>query len=81
MHRTTIMLPPELKTRANRRAREMGLSFGEFVRRCLAAQLSGVGGEQRAEDLLFADQEVFTGEAPTDLAEHHDRYLYGDEAR
>src|SRR5437870_11385071 len=31
--RTTVVLPPPLKQRAVARAREQGISFGEFVRR------------------------------------------------
>jgi hypothetical protein len=76
MQRTTIMLPNDLKARALRRAKELGVSFGEFVRESLSAQLSRA--DQNADDPLFADQAVFEEEAATDVATDHDRYLYGD---
>ena len=33
---------------------------------------------RQISDPLFADEEVFTGEAPEDLSLKHDDYLYGD---
>lgn len=77
MHRTTLMLPPDLKGRAQQQAREQGVSLGEFVRRAIESQLNGSGAVLRAADSLFADA-VFTGDAPADSAAEHDRYLYGD---
>jgi hypothetical protein len=77
MQRTTIMLPPDLKRRAQQRAYADGISLGELIRRSLE---SAVAEPQRTrgEDPLFADSQVFTGDAPTDLAGDHDRHLYGD---
>jgi hypothetical protein len=77
MHRTTLMLPPDLKTRAQSRAREMGISFGELVRQALESELSAPPG-RRDDDPLFADVAVFGGEAPADLSAAHDRYLYDE---
>ena len=72
------MLPPELRNRAERRARQLGISFGELVRRTLAAALEGNGaGEIR--DPLFSDDAVFRGDAPSDASSRHDDYLYGRE--
>lgn len=34
----------------------------------------------RAADPLFSDDAVFTDDAPADLAQHHDRYLYAEQA-
>ncbi|HET6878852.1 MAG TPA: hypothetical protein VFI31_01780 [Pirellulales bacterium] len=78
MQRTTIMLPNDLRARAQRRARELGMSLGQFIRESLAAKLGG--GENEAEDPLFADDAAFAGEVPDDLARNHDRYLYNDKA-
>ena len=78
MHRTTIMLPRDLKVRAERRAREEGVSLGEFVRRSVARSLGRP--EEIAEDPLFADQQVYDGETPATYAADHDDHLYGDDA-
>ena len=78
MHRTTLMLPSDLKIQAQQQARMQGVSLGEFIRRAIEAQLRGSGAAQRAADPLFADGAVFTGDAPADSAAEHDRYLYGD---
>ena len=42
MKRTTVMLPPELKARAMRSARERGISFGELLRRSLRAAIEEI---------------------------------------
>ncbi len=78
MHRTTLMLPPELKIQAQRQAREQEVSFGEFIRQAIESKLKGSGADRRAEDPMFADLQVFRGDAPSDSAENHDDYLYGD---
>jgi len=80
MHRTTLMLPPELKSQAQKQARKLGISLGELIRRALAAELSSAGRERRAEDPLFSDGAVFRGQVPADLARDHDRYLYDEPA-
>jgi hypothetical protein len=77
MHRTTVMLPSELKNSAQHRAEEMGISLGELIRKLLENELRGTTQERRAADPLFTAG-IFTGPAPTDLAENHDDYLYGD---
>ncbi len=79
MHRTTIMLPPDLKARAQRRAQELGVSFGELMRQALESELAASQGRTRGDDPLFADDAIFSGEAPADLSENHDRYLYDEQ--
>lgn len=80
MERTTVMLPPKLKLRAKRKAKAMGISFGELVRESLAAGLlAGNGGKKR--DPFFGDCAVWQGKTPSDLSLNHDEYLYGDMAR
>lgn len=77
MKRTTIMLPQSLRIRAIERARGMGISLGELIRKSLEIILSSTGNIV-PYDPLFDDNEFFTGEAPKDLSKNHDYYLYGD---
>lgn len=79
MQRTTLMLPPDLKARAQQHARGLGISLGELVRRALESELTDAGPDDRASDILFADDAVYTGPGPRDLAAEHDRYLYDEE--
>lgn len=51
MTRTTLILPPSLRARAKHLARQEGLSFGEFMRRALAAAVAA--REASARDPLF----------------------------
>lgn len=79
MTRTTVMLPEDLKLRAQERARERGIPFAELVREALEARL-GTPAERRDDDPLFAEAPVYDGPAPADLAASHDRYLYEGDA-
>ncbi len=72
------MLPEELRRRAYRRARECRVSLGEVIRESLEAALPPPP-QTPADDPLFADDAVFRGRAPRDLASAHDRYLYRGE--
>ena len=76
MKRTTIMLPQDLKTRAERQAREDGLSLGELVRRSLERSLAQPASV--AEDPIFGDDATWAGEVPAGYAADHDDHLYGD---
>ena len=76
MQRTTILLPADLKAKALRRAREQGLSLGEFLRRALEAALAGPGETPSKADPLFSDVSVYDGSVPADLAANHDDYVY-----
>ena len=76
MERTTIMIPSDLKRKALLRARKMGISFGELVRRALEEVLSNER-EESESDPFFSDKAVFKGAAPGDIAEKHAHYLYG----
>lgn len=77
MHRTTIMLPAALKTRALREAELQKISLGEFIRRSLALSIRQPQ-KPHQQDPLLADDAVFRGPVPRDLSRHHDHYLYGD---
>ena len=78
MDRTTIMLPPELKTRASNQAKKMKISLGQYIREALKESLDSGNRPGVDEDSLFMDNAVFNGPTPEDLASDHDRYLYGD---
>ncbi|MGH7128318.1 MAG: CopG family transcriptional regulator, partial [Planctomycetaceae bacterium] len=83
MEKTTVLLPPELKARATRWAKEKGVSLGEVIREALAALVARPPARQepgqrpRSEDPFFKDHEVWDGEGPTDISVNHDKYLYG----
>jgi hypothetical protein len=70
-----VPFPEDLREQAESAARERGLTLDEFVRLCVSKSVT----QNIAADPLFADKEVFVGEAPTDLAKNHDRYLYENE--
>jgi len=71
------MLPSELHERAARYAARRRISLGHLIRSSLQTAI-----EQRDEaperDPLWADDEVFRGRTPRDLARHHDRHLESD---
>lgn len=75
MNRTTIMLPAELKAAAMNLAARQETSFGEVVRKALAAEIARAqAGSER--DPLFADDQLLGVDSPGDLASNHDAYLY-----
>lgn len=76
MQRTSILLPPELRNRADQRARQLGISFGELVRRALDAMLE-TSPAPGTDDPFHADRAVFDGGAPSDASSRHDDHLYG----
>jgi len=76
MKRTTVMLPEELRARATLRARRLGVSLGQFIRRAMESLLETSKGA-REEDTLLCDDAVYEGPAPRDLAARHDEYLHG----
>jgi hypothetical protein len=78
VHRTTIVLPLKLKQEVTARARQSGISFGEFVRRALQRAVAGNGGPRRRADPLLDDHAVYRGKVPADLSDRHDYYLYGE---
>ena len=57
--------------------RGLRVSLGQLIRTSLEAGLREPT-PVRDEDPLFADDAVFEGRAPRDLARNHDRHLYGD---
>jgi hypothetical protein len=70
MARTQISLPADEHRRAKARAAELGISFAEYVRRLVTADL---GGRPRASD---ATALCDLGESGgSDVARHKHRYL------
>jgi hypothetical protein len=79
MDRTTIMLPPELKTRVSNQAKKMRISLGQYIREALKKSLETENRRKPGDDSLFLDNAVFDGSTPENLASGHDGYLYGDD--
>jgi hypothetical protein len=79
MHRTTIMLPEDLKSQAIEYASECGLSLGEIIRESLENWLKN-RKQRSSNDPLFHDVPVYDGPVPDDYSINHDRYLYGDKS-
>jgi hypothetical protein len=77
MKRTTIMIPEDLKIRAARRANAVGISLGGFIRESLERALNS-DSKVALDDPYLSDNSVYEGEIPADLAQNHDKYLYGD---
>jgi hypothetical protein len=73
MHRTTILLPNELRRRADREAKALGISLSELIRRRLASD----DGPSNPERPRFFARQPWTGPGPVDTAANHDTYLYG----
>ena len=77
MKRTTIMMPDDLKIRAAKRADSLGISLGEFIRDSLERNLK-LNNVVIFDDPYISDNSVYDGDTPRDLAQNHDKYLYGD---
>ncbi|MAT71583.1 MAG: hypothetical protein CMJ58_18910 [Planctomycetaceae bacterium] len=74
MVQITFTVPEAVRDLAVNAARERGVSLDEFLCKCVATSV----GYDRASDPLFAGLQVWEGDAPSDLSENHDDYLYGD---
>jgi hypothetical protein len=73
MHRTTILLPDDLRRAAEAEARLAGISLGELIRRRLRPSLRRADAAAPA----FFSREPWVDNGPADLSANHDRYLYG----
>ena len=78
MKRTTVMIPEDLKIRAAMRANSAGLSLGAFIRESLEKALKSKTADA-IEDPFFMDSTMYEGKTEVDLAQNHDKYLYGNE--
>jgi hypothetical protein len=77
MHRTTILLSPELRRDAEAAARQRGISLSEMIRRLLAAAVRGNKPGSRQADPLFRPRRLMARGNPANIARNHDLYLYG----
>jgi hypothetical protein len=73
MHRTTILLPNDLRRRADREAKALGISLSELIRRRLAADVETMTSDRPR----FFARQPWTGPGSSDTAANHDTYLYG----
>ncbi len=76
MHRTTILLPLDLRRKLEARARHDGTTFSQLVREVLAAFL-GRGEDAWERDTFFSSKRIYRGRVPRDLSHSHDDHLYG----
>jgi len=67
------MLPPELRRKADREAKALGISLSELIRR----KLGESSGEESAQKLRFFSREPWQGAGTSDTAANHDDCLYG----
>lgn len=81
--RTTIILPETIKLRAVGRAREQGISFGEFVRKAVENELTIVPQKKRLNlkgkktgDPFWDNLVTYDSDGPTDVSERVDDYLF-----
>jgi hypothetical protein len=72
MHRTTILLPEDLRRAAELEAKRAGLSLGELIRQRLRPALEG----KKSGVPAFFARTPWKGQGPADLSAHHDQYLY-----
>ena len=83
MHRTTIILPEQLKQRTMEKARADGISFAEFVRRAveLAVNEQPSRTSQRKRRAAIEAMRAFRDDAPSagpaDMSINIDEYVYG----
>ena len=75
MDNLNVPIATALRVQVESAATAQGLSLDEFVRQSLVLKLSQ---SDRASDPFFADIAVYHGDAPHDLSERHDDYLYGE---
>jgi hypothetical protein len=77
MKRKTIMILEDLKIRAARRAKAVGLFLVGSIRESLEKAMNS-GGKVASDDPYLSDNSLYEGNIPADLAQNHDKYLYGD---
>lgn len=78
MKRTTVMIPEDLKNRASKRASSTGISLGSFIRESLERALRN-DIPMVSNDPYLTDNAIYEGNTEPDLAQNHDKYLYGDQ--
>jgi hypothetical protein len=76
MARITITVPEKIRAKAERQAKQRGLSLGDFVRNVLTEAVNGAV-RKTSQDSFLADTATYDGPVPPDLSLNHDDYLYG----
>ena len=78
MHRTTILLPEDLRASAEAHARRKGISLAELIRRQLGIVTKSKKTNKRSDDPLFrhyADVQPPSVDDIEDCALNHDKYI------
>ncbi|MBA4105377.1 MAG: hypothetical protein C0485_06430 [Pirellula sp.] len=75
MTHISVPLSDDVRRLAEIAAEESGLPLDQFVSLCIARTVT-----KRSDDPMFANITAYEGDAPTDMAENHDEYLYGEDA-
>ena len=78
MHRTTILLPEDLRASAEACARRKGISLGELIRRQLKVVAKPKKAKSRRDDPVFkhyAKMQSPSVKGTEDVALNHDKYL------
>ncbi len=73
-------MPEPLKRRAVAKAREQGISFGEFVRRAVEKEIAVPAPKKRGKktgDPFLDNLRAFDDDGPPDLSTRIDEFLYG----
>ena len=76
MFRTTILLDPEVKAKAEIRAKRLGVSLSQLIRKSLEKEITIEAPSE--VDPFWADEKIIEDDGPTDFALNHDDYLYGE---
>ena len=78
-------MPELLKAKAVAKARQQGISFGEFVRRAVQKQLAPsvrshpLRSKKKTGDPFWDNLVTFVDDGPVDLSTRIDEFLYGEE--
>jgi hypothetical protein len=80
MHRTTILLPEDLKLASERFAKSRKISLGALIRQQLQNLVASAHANSTTQDAVFAKFVPYVGKAPANLALDHDEELYGARA-
>lgn len=67
------MLPPDLRRKADREAKALGISLSELIRR----RLGGNDEPESGQRPRFYSRQPWQGSGSSDVAANHDDYLYG----
>lgn len=76
MHRTTIMIPENLKSKALTLAKKTRMSLGQLIRESLEQRLNKKTSIE--QDPFFDHPPCFKKKAPKDVSATHDHYLYDE---